>query len=172
MERPQQSEYAPYYAGYVGLVPEADILGVLEAQNAELRDLVASVPADRESYRYEPGKWSIREVLGHIGDGERVFGFRAFCFSRGETNPLPGFDEKEYVARSSFDHQGLAELIADFSGLRSSNLRMLRRLAPQTWLNKGTASGNPVSVRALAFILAGHVRHHVKVLRDRYGVVG
>ena len=170
MKRPEPSEYAPFYAGYVGLVPEDDVLAVLEAQPAEVTRLAAGLPADRETYRYGPGKWSVRELLGHVGDGERVFGYRAFCIGRGERIPLPGFDEQEYIAAANYDARPAAELAADFAGLRASNLSVLRNLAPERWAQAGNANGKPVTVRALAWVMAGHVRHHLAVLRDRYRV--
>jgi hypothetical protein len=169
-QRPAAGEYAPFFAGYVKLVPEAEVLPVLAAQASEIRRLARSVPPDRETFRYAPGKWSIREILGHIGDGERVFGYRAFCISRGDQAALPGFDENDYIAESAYDQQTAAELADDFAGLRAANLAVLGRLDPARWARVGNANGSPVSVRALAFILAGHVRHHLGVLKERYGV--
>ena len=170
MERPTDAEYAPFYAGYVKLVPETDILGVLAGQAAEIRRLVASVPAEKEGHRYAEGKWSIRQVLGHLVDAERVFGYRAFCFSRGERAALPSFDENEYVRAARSDATPLGDLVDELALVRESNLVVLRRLEPLEWARVGTASGHPVTVRALAFIMAGHPRHHVLVLRQRYGV--
>ena len=170
MERPKQDEYAPFYASYVSLVPETDAVAVLAAQPAELRALAAKVPGDREQHRYAPGKWSVREVFGHLTDGERVFGYRAFCISRGDQASLPGFDEQTYIAGSSYDQVPLQELAADFAALRQSNLQVMRRLTAADWARTGTANGTPVTVRALAFVMAGHVRHHLGVLRTRYGV--
>jgi hypothetical protein len=170
MPRPDSSEYAPFYAGYVGLVPEADVLAVLAAQRDDVLRLAAALPPDRETFRYAPGKWSVRELLGHVGDAERVFGFRAFCFGRGERNPLPGFEENEYVAASGYDGWTAKELAAAFADARAANLAVLTHLAPERWSQVGTASGKPVTVRALAWIMAGHVRHHLGVLRERYGV--
>ena len=170
MERPREDEYAPFYARYVALVPETDILGVLEQQVEEIRRLAASVRADRETHRYAEGKWSVREVLGHLVDGERVFGYRAFCISRGETAPLPSFDENQYVAATRYDAIPLRDLVDELAPVRRSNLAVLRRLEPEEWRRVGTASGHPVSVRALAWVMAGHPRHHVNVLRERYRV--
>ncbi len=170
MDRPTGTEFAPFYAGYVGLVPETDILAVLDRQVEEIRRLAASVPAGREAYRYAEGKWSVKEVLGHLVDGERVFGYRAFCISRGEQVPLPAFDENRYVAAARSDATPLLELADELALVRRSNLVVLRRLTPADWARVGTASGKTVSVRALAWIMAGHPRHHVNILRDRYGV--
>jgi hypothetical protein len=170
MERPQAGEYAPFYGRYVGLVPETDILAVLEGQAEEIRRLAASVPAERETHRYAEGKWSLREVLGHLVDGERVFGYRAFCFSRGEEAALPSFDENQYVAKARCHAIPLLELAEELALVRRSNLAVLRRLQEREWELAGTASGQPVTVKALAWIMAGHPRHHVEVLRQRYGV--
>ena len=167
-DRPLETEYAPPYAPYVSLVPEVDIVSVLENQVVAVRR-AATVPAERETHRYAPGKWTIREVFGHLVDAERVFGYRAFCVSRGEQHPLPGFDENEYVARSLFGGCSLAELVTEFATVRESNLAVFRRLDQAGWQRFGNANGTSISVRALAYILAGHVRHHLGVLRSRYG---
>ncbi len=168
--RPGEGEYAPFYAGYVALVPETDILAVLERQAGELRELAASVPADRETYRYAEGKWSVREVLGHLVDGERVFGYRAFCICRGERAGLPSFDENQYVAETRSNAIPLGELADELALVRESNLAFLRRLEPRDWERAGIASGKPITVRALAWVMAGHPRHHVRILRERYGL--
>jgi uncharacterized damage-inducible protein DinB len=170
MQRPADTEYAAFYARYVALVPESDILAVLEAQVDEIRRLLAPVSAENEAYRYAEGKWSIRQVLGHLVDGERIFGYRAFCFGRGEKAGLPSFDENEYVASARSDEVPLCELVDELALVRQANLSVLRRLDAREWVRVGTASGKPVSVRAIAWVLAGHPRHHVQVLRERYGV--
>ena len=170
MQRPSETEYAPFYAGYVALVTETDVLAALEGQVAEIRRRLGSVTGERERFRYAEGKWSVRQVLGHLVDGERVFGYRAFCFSRGEAAALPSFDENQYVAAASTDGVRLPELVEELDLVRRSNLAFLRRLGDGEWRRVGTASGKPVTVRALAFVMAGHVRHHLNVLRDRYGV--
>jgi hypothetical protein len=170
MQRPTETEYPPFFARYVALVPETDILGVLEQQVDEIRRLAASVPPPRETHRYAEGKWSIRQVLGHLVDGERVFGYRAFCISRGEQAPLPAFDENQYVGASRFDATPLPELVDELALVRRSSLVVLRRLEEAEWARTGTASGKPISVRALAWVMAGHPRHHLGLLRERYGV--
>lgn len=166
--RPSEVEFAPFYAGYVSLVPETDIIGVLEAQADDVRRQTRAFIPKREQFRYADGKWSVREMFGHVTDAERVFGFRAFCFSRGDENTLPGFDQNDYVARSDVDRRPLADLVEEFGQLRQANLAVLRRLDDAAWRRTGTASGNLVSVRALAYIMAGHVRHHLQVLTTRY----
>ncbi len=170
MSRPPAEEYADPYARYVARVPEEDVLSVLAAQPDELRRLTAGVAPERETFRYAPDKWSLRQVLGHLVDGERAFGYRAFCISRGEKANLPSFDENEYIAGSPYDRIPLADLAEEFGLVRGGNLRVLRALPADAWAAMGTASGHAVSVRALAWIMAGHVRHHQEVLRERYGL--
>ena len=170
IERPAETEFAPYYATYIALVPGNDVIAALEQQVEDIRRAAAAVPAGRETFRYGPDKWSVREVFGHLGDGERVFGYRAGCISRGDTTLLPSFDENQYVANAGFDRINLASLTAELLSLRAANLAMFRRLDESAWRRLGTASGKPVSVRALAFIMAGHVAHHFGVLEHRYGL--
>ncbi len=168
--RPTDQEYAPFYAGYVALVPEHDVLTVLRAQADDLRAFAQDVPADRESFAYGPGKWTVRQVMGHLGDAERVFGYRAFRISRGDRTPLASFDENLYVDRGRFDDVALTTLAGEFAHLRAANLAVLDRLDEAAWDEAGTASGHHVTVRALAWMMAGHVRHHLRILRDRYGL--
>jgi hypothetical protein len=172
MSRPDPKEYAPFYAGYIARVPEGSILEILERQPGEVRRALAAVASERETYRYAPEKWSIRELLGHIGDAERIFGYRALRIGRGDQTPLAGFDEKPYVAASGADTRPLADLLEEFAAVRAANLIVLRHLPEAAWLNMGTANNNPVSVRAVAYTMAGHVLHHMAVLRERYGVGG
>ena len=168
--RPEASEYAPYYARYVEAVPEGDVLDVLAAQPGLFTQMAAVLPESRETFRYAPGKWSIREVVSHIVDAERVFGYRAFSISRGEAQPLPSFDENAYVSQSGADGRPLAALVEEFALVRAANLAVFNHLDGEAWQRVGTASGQPVSVRALAYITAGHAAHHLNVLRERYAV--
>lgn len=170
MERPPESEYAPFYAGYISRVPEEEIIPVLEAQRATMFETGAAVGPERETFRYAPGKWTICEVFGHLADIERIFGCRALAISRGDRTPLPGFDENAYIAASQYGRRRLAEITREFSMLRNANLAMFRTLDDDSWLRIGTANGYSTSVRAIAYILAGHLRHHLEVLRERYGV--
>jgi Zn-dependent M28 family amino/carboxypeptidase len=167
--RPRDDEYVPSFSGYVSLVPETEVLPVLESQRAEVRAFAAAIPAERERHAYAAGKWTIRDVFGHLGDGERVFGYRAFCIGRGDTVALPGFDENAYVTRSGFAECPLSDLVDELLHLRDANLATFRRLDAAGWARVGTANNSPVSVRALAFIMAGHVRHHLRILSERYG---
>jgi DinB superfamily len=167
---PAESEYAPFYAAYVGKVAgESDVVATLERQSDELAALPTAA-GERETHRYAEGKWSVREVVGHLGDAERVFGYRLFCISRGEQQSLPGFDENTYAARSGAGERPLAELIAELLALRDVNLGVVRRLGAEAWDQRGVANNHPITVRALAYVLAGHCRHHLDILRERYGV--
>ncbi|HXG58283.1 MAG TPA: DinB family protein [Thermoanaerobaculia bacterium] len=168
--RPVAGEYGRFYAGYVDLVPEEDILAAMIAQSVETERILGAIGDERAAFRYAPGKWSIREVVGHVGDSERVFGYRAMCIARGETNSLPGFDEKEYVRSAPFESCSMKDLTDALLLMRRANILLFRSIAPQTWDNVGEANETAVTVRALAYILVGHERHHLRVLRERYGV--
>jgi hypothetical protein len=166
--KPEETEYAAYYGGYVALVPEGDILTILSEQLNETLSLVGSIPEQAGNFRYATDKWSIKELVGHIIDSERVFAYRALCIARGDTTPLPGFDEKEYISNASFNDCSLAELIAEFETVRKSTLFLFKHLDENAWQRAGTANENSITVRALAYILAGHELHHCNILRDRY----
>lgn len=166
--RPVSSDYAAYFERYISLVPEAAVLSVMEKQLDEVMKVFRAVPGERESFRYAPGKWSVRQIAGHLIDAERVFGYRALCIARGEKADLPGFDENAYVANAPFDVHPLARLADEFDLIRRSNLIMLRHLAPEAWDRKGIANHNEITVRALAYVMAGHARHHLGILATRY----
>jgi len=170
-EKPAASEYAASFGRYVALITEPDVLPVLERQNDELSAYAAAVPAERELFRYAPGKWSVRQVFGHMTDGERVFAYRALCISRGESAALPAFDENTYVDRSPYDRTPLADLRDEFLEIRRANVRFLKRLDDAAWRAIGKAGTHPISVRALAYVMAGHVRHHFNGLGENYGIV-
>lgn len=167
--KPDAAEYAAYYGRYVALVPDdAEISHVLHRQLDETLELLRGIPEARGDTRYAPGKWSIKEVIGHIADTERIFAYRALRFARGDTTPLPGFEQDGYVVNAQFDDCRLAELAAEFEYVRRATISLLAQLTPQAWQRSGIASGNPVSVRALAYIIAGHELHHRNVLMSRY----
>ena len=168
--RPADTEFAPFYAAYIARVPETDPLPALEAQPAELHALADRIAPEEELFRYAPDKWSVRQTLGHLIDTERVMGYRAFCIARGEAKPLPGFDEKEYVAGADSDDRPVKALAHEFAAVRHGNLWAIRRWAAEDWDRVGNANGKAVSARAIAYIMAGHVRHHVAILRERYGI--
>ena len=166
--QPLENEYAPDYRGYISQVSEDEILPVLRSQLDALDVLLGRVTPERETHRYAEGKWSIREIVGHLIDAERVFGHRAFCVARGESQNLPGFEQNDYISAAPYDRIDLEDLLSEFRLVRLSNIAMLRTLDEESWMRIGTANENQVSVRALAFIMAGHVRHHMEVLREKY----
>jgi hypothetical protein len=169
MHRPGPTEYAPFYAGYIAHVPEEDVLAALETQLADMLALLRAVPEAQGNVRHAPYTWSVKEVVGHLIDGERIFGYRALRFSRGDTTPLPGFDENEYARAAEFDRLPLRDLIDELEAVRRSNVWLFRNLPAEAWQRSGQANGTPVSVRALAYILVGHGRHHTAILRKRLG---
>jgi len=170
IERPKSDEYAPYYETYIGAVAQGDVLAHLEAQPARLEMLATTLGAEGERRRYAEGKWSVREVVGHLIDTERLFGYRAFRIGRGDVTPLAGFEQDPYVETGGYDDVPLAESTAEFARLRASNLDAVRRALPAGLERSGVANGLAVSFRALIFIMAGHVEHHLRILRERYGV--
>jgi hypothetical protein len=169
MPRPTTSEHAPYYGRYVALVPEDDILNVLQAQSGEAKALLRSIPEAQASILHPPYTWTIKQVVGHLIDGERIFAYRALRFARGDATPLPGFDENIYARTGEFERVPLKDLADEFDVVRQSTLSLFRNLPDAAWTRTGEANGAPASVRALAFIIAGHVRHHLNIVRQRVG---
>ncbi len=165
-------EYAPYYARYVSHVAGRDVSAILDSQPAELRELIEPLTEEDGGARYEPGKWSVKEVLGHIADTERVMSYRLLRVARGDATPLPGFDQDPYVAAARSDTRTLASLLSELEAVRAATLTLARSLGEEAWARRGTASGQAVSARALAHIVAGHWAHHVQILRERYGLGG
>jgi hypothetical protein len=168
--RPQAGEYNSYYQRYIDLATEDDVVAGLDAQSHETATLLGTISEQQASHRYEPDKWSIKQLVGHIGDSERIFAYRALCIARGDTTPLPGFEQEPYVANAASDDRPIAELAEELAAVRKANVMMMRAFSSEAWSRTGTASDNPVSVRALAFIMLGHERHHLRVLRERYVV--
>ena len=168
MNRPNETEYAPDFQGYVDQVSESDVMHVLRGELDELDVLLGGVSAEKETYAYADGKWTIREIVGHLIDGERVFGYRALCIARGEKQNLPGFDQDDYMLTAPYKHIELEDLLSELRLVRLSNIAMFRSLDEEAWNRVGTANGNEITVRALAFIMGGHVRHHMNVLKERY----
>jgi len=166
--RPAADEHVPYYAKYIALVPEADAVTALEGQLSDMLPLLRSLSEAQGALRYAPGKWSVKEVIGHLIDSERVFAYRALRFARADRAPLAGFDENAYVPAARFDRVALQALVDELEWVRRANLAMFRALDDEAWPRRGTANETEVSVRALAFIIAGHGRHHVAIVRERY----
>jgi len=166
--RPESNEYAPFYADYVSRVAETDALTALETQITVVRSTFGAIPESRGGYRYAAGKWSIREIVGHLSDAERIFGYRALRFGRNDPTELPGFEENDYAAASPADQYPLADLVDEWTHLRQANVYLFRQFQPEAWTRSGVASGARVTVRALGFIMVGHARHHLEVLATRY----
>jgi len=166
--KPDPSEHLPYYGKYIQLVPEGDIISTLETQARDAKAFLAGIGAAVSTYRYAPGKWSVKEMLGHVIDSERVFSARALIFARGDAARLPGFEQDDYVRTASSDSFPLPELAAELEAVRRSTVFLFRHLPEEAWLSRGVANDAEVSVRALAYIIAGHELHHWEVLRTRY----
>ena len=166
--RPQPNEAASYYSTYIDRVTSDDIVAVLTTQLDETKAFLSAISEEQSLHRYAPDKWSMRELLGHVNDTERVFMFRAVWFARGFEDPLPSFDQEIGFKAAESDKVSWASHIEEFRAIRLSSLAFFRNLPGEAWLRSGVASGNSVTVRALAYIVAGHVSHHLNVLRERY----
>jgi uncharacterized damage-inducible protein DinB len=166
--RPADHEYAPHYAGYVARVPDGDIMTLLARQMEETSAFLAGLTEAQGNHRYAPGKWSIKEVVGHMADAERVFAYRALRFARGDATPLAPFDENAWVPEAGCDQRTLKDLTEEFRAVRHATIPLVRSLTDETAVRTGTASGRTVSVRALIYISLGHELHHLAVLRERY----
>jgi hypothetical protein len=166
--RPAADEHAPYYEKYVRLVPEGDITATLSAQLHETLSLLGTLSDAEGDFAYAPGKWAIKEVVGHVADTERVFSYRLLRAARGDTTPLPGFDENLFTPAGRFTERSLASLLEEFSAVRAATVALLANLPDDAWARRGVANGSEFSVRAVAFILAGHELHHADLVRTRY----
>ena len=166
--RPQETEAAPYYFTYINQVTGDDAAGIIESQLEESLAFFAGISEEKSQYRYAPEKWSIRQVLNHITDTERAFAFRTLWFARGFQAPLPSYDQNVAAAGAGADSVAWAAHIEEFRRVRLSTISLFRNMPPESWTRSGIASDNPFTVRALAYIIAGHVAHHVAILRERY----
>jgi uncharacterized damage-inducible protein DinB len=166
--RPSAEEFAPYYGTYVNKVADGDIVATLKGQFSTTLSYLRGIPESRGGHRYAEGKWSIRQVIGHMSDAERIFAYRALRFARADATALPGFDENEFVKQSRLDDRTLASLIAEFEAVRAASVALFDGLFPDEWTRHGLASGKDFSVRSLAWIIAGHEVHHLEVLKQRY----
>jgi hypothetical protein len=168
MNRPETTEYDPYYERYVSLVADSDIIDVLGSQPTRLQDIFTAMPEEKGEFRYSDGKWSIKELLGHLIDGERMFAYRLFRISRGDETPIEGFEQDGYIENALSNQRSFADLLEEFSLLRRANMIFFKNMTDDAWLRVGTANNVKISVRALAYIMAGHVEHHLGILRERY----
>ncbi|HEX7599124.1 MAG TPA: DinB family protein [Polyangia bacterium] len=171
VSRPAPNEYAPYFSRYISLIAEPDFAAMLGRQPAELRALLGKLSPEQAGFRYAPEKWSIRQVVGHVIDAERVFAYRALAIARGEAASLPSFDENSYAKQAGHDGYPLGELLDEFAQVRQSNLSLFQHMSQEDWERVGTVNQNRVSTRGLAYLLVGHAQHHAGILKERYGVV-
>jgi catechol 2,3-dioxygenase-like lactoylglutathione lyase family enzyme len=167
MARPETSEYAPHYGKYVALVPENDILAAMKSELAQTLTFLSGVAESDASVCHSPYTWTIKQVVGHLNDCERIFGYRALRFARGDATPLPGFDENHYADLAESDQRPLAALAAEFEAVRNSQVGLFENLPANAWSQRGIANDNEISVRAIAYIIVGHERHHTSILRQR-----
>lgn len=170
LSRPSADEYLPYYDRYVALVPEGNLVDLLVEQNRDTIRLLRSIDDQRALYAYASGKWTIKEVVGHLCDAERVFAYRALRFARGDAQPLAGFDENAYAPAGRFNERPISDLADEFEAIRNATVHLFRYMNEEEFARRGIANNNPISVRALGFVIAGHELHHAKLLRDRYGL--
>lgn len=166
--RPQPGEYAPYYDRYISQIQGEDILDTLDQQRRQMMLLLSGRDEEDGNFRYAPDKWSAKEVLGHVCDTERVFAYRALRIARADTTPLAGFEQDDYVRNGPFANRPLEDLVEDFIAVRRATLSLLRNLDEAAWMRRGTANTNEVSVRGIAYIIAGHELHHRKILGEKY----
>lgn len=168
MPRPTENDYAPYYKDYVNYIEGDNIIKILRDQLSRTVKLVKSIPEEKGNYAYAKGKWSIKEVLGHITDSERIFAYRALCIARGEKKSLPGFEQDDYVRGGNFNNRTLMSLIDEFIQLRKSNIILFNSFTEDMLNKRGLANNNEVTVRAILFITAGHEVHHINILKEKY----
>jgi hypothetical protein len=166
--RPESHEAAPYYFTYIDRIPNDDIVAVIGAQMEETLPFLLAISEEQSLHRYAPEKWSVRQVLSHINDTERLFVYRAFWFARGFDSPLPSFDQNVCANAANADEISWARHVEEFRGIRLASLAFFQNLPPAAWMRSGIASGNPFTVRALAYLLAGHLAHHAAILKERY----
>jgi hypothetical protein len=166
--RPQPDEYAPYYARYISLVQGEDLLGTLDQQRRQTMMLLSGRDEQDGDFRYAPEKWSAKEVLGHVCDTERIFAYRALRISRADATPLAGYEQDDYVRNGPFAHCSLSDLVEDFIAVRRATISLLRNLDQAAWMRRGIANKNEVSVRGIAYIIAGHELHHRRILEEKY----
>jgi uncharacterized damage-inducible protein DinB len=168
MNRPESTEYAEHYANYIAKVPGTEVLSILESQRLQMLQLFAGRSERDGSFRYAPGKWTVKEVLGHVTDTERIFAYRALRIARGDRTPLPGFEQDDYVREGAFGGRTLASLAEEFAAVRTASVALYRSFNEEAWKRRGIANQKEVTVRALAFITAGHQIHHRLILEERY----
>lgn len=169
LQRPNESEFPPYYAGYIRLVPDGELLQVLKDDLDKTVSLFGGMAEEESQFRYAPNKWAIKEVLGHMTDTERIMSYRLLRIGRGDQTALAGFDENVYVDGAHFDRLPIKTILEDFTATRNATLTLIQNMPEETWNNKGFANNTEITTRAIAYIIAGHAIHHKKVVTERYG---
>lgn len=168
MNRPESEEYGSYYEPYISQVTESDIVAAMREQLEEVKKIFSGITEEQANYAYAEGKWTIKEVIGHLSDDERIFSYRALRISRADQTPIEGYEQDGYIENANFSGMSLSDLVEEFVLLRKANLILFENLPAEAWTRRGTASGIGISVRALAYLMVGHVRHHLNILRERY----
>jgi len=168
MERPTPNEYNLYFEGYINQVPEGNIVSLMESQLDDAVKFFKEIPNEKHNYRYAENKWNVKEVLGHIIDCERIFSYRALRVARNDKTPLAGFEQDDYIKFANFDKLNFEDLIEQFYFLRKSNLQMFKSFDEEYFTRIGISNNHEISTRALAYIIVGHVIHHIKILKERY----
>ncbi len=166
--RPAQSEYPVYYHTYISKAEGNDLIALLKKGNEDLQAFISALPTNKGDYRYQPDKWSVKEILIHLMDAERIFAYRALRFSRGDRTGLPGFDENEYVPNCDASSRSIENILTEYQALRASSISFFENLTHDMLIRSGIANGEEISVRALAYIIAGHEVHHLSVIKERY----
>jgi hypothetical protein len=168
VRRPQPDEYASFFEKYVSLIQSDDIVGTLDAQRVQMVQLLGARSEREGNFRYAPGKWTVKEVIGHISDAERIFSYRALRIARGDQTPLSGFEQDDYIVTGGFSDRTMADISAEFLAVRMATLTLVQSFTEEAWGRRGTANNDSVTVRAMAYVIAGHEMHHRRILDDRY----
>ncbi|WP_257348502.1 DinB family protein [Pseudalkalibacillus decolorationis] len=168
LNRPKSSEYNPYLERYIGLVPDDDLLKTLKRQQTEMNDFLKSIPIEKGEYRYEKGKWSLKEVVGHIADIERVMSYYLLVVARGDTTTYPSFDKDSYVSNAEYDRLELSDIITELSVVRQSTISLITCLSDNALMRTGTVMSQPTTARALGYVIAGHELHHREIIKRSY----
>jgi uncharacterized damage-inducible protein DinB len=168
IHRPEPTEYDPYYERYISLVKTDDMAGTLQHQAQQTRDLLSKISPDQSEFRYAAGKWSVKEVLGHVNDTERIMSYRVLRIARGDQTPIEGFEQDDYVASGKFSRRTLDDLVQEFMTIRNATVQLIRHLDEETAAHRGTANNKPISARAIVYVIAGHELHHRRILEEKY----
>lgn len=163
-------DHAPYFEKYVSLMRNVDVVDVLHQQRRQVLHFLSSIPNEKADYAYEPGKWTVKQAIQHINDTERIFAFRLLAMSRGETQPIPGFEQDDYMAGADVSGRSLSDLHDEFESIRDATLTLVHSITPEQAMRKGIVSGHPLTARAVPFMIAGHVEHHLRIFAQRYGL--